>query len=164
MALRGFTYELLQRIVQYIGSNVLVVGWRYGVERFYLRPTPKNSTVHWVKRVSGGIKIWRWEVILTIYSKEQYSTSGQTCQWWNDDMALRGFTYSLLQRIAAHIRSNVLVVGWWYGVERIYLRTTPKNRTVHRVNRVSGGMTIWRLEVLLTFYSKEQYSTLGQTC
>ena len=26
MALRGFTYALLQRTVQYIGSNVLVVG------------------------------------------------------------------------------------------------------------------------------------------
>ena len=150
MALRGFTYFLLQRIVQYIGSNVLVVGWRYGVERFYLLPTPKNSTVHRVKRVSGRMTIWRWEVLLTNYSKESYSTLGQTCQWWDDNMALRGFTYVLLQRIVQYIGSNVLVVGWRYGVERFYLRANPKDRTVYWVKRVNGEMTIWRWEVLLT--------------
>ena len=35
MALRGFTYSLLQRTVKYIVSNASIVGWRYGVERFY---------------------------------------------------------------------------------------------------------------------------------
>ena len=78
------------------------------------------------------------------YSKEQYSTSGQTCQWWNGDMALRGFTYFLLQRTVQYIGSNVSMVEWRYGVERFYLRSTPKNSTVHRVKRVSGGITIWR--------------------
>ena len=45
------------------------------------------------------------------YSKEQYSTSGQTCQWWDNDMALRGFTYFLLQRTVQYIGSNVSMVG-----------------------------------------------------
>ena len=37
-------------------------------------------------------------------------TSGQTCQLWDDDMALRGFT--VLLKTVQYIGSNVSIVGW----------------------------------------------------
>ena len=59
--------------------------------------------------------------VLRTPKNSKYSTSGQTCQWWDNDMALRGFTYTLLQRTVQYIGSNV-----------------------GQTDIVSGGITIWR--------------------
>ena len=88
--------------------------------------------------------------------KEQYSTSGQSCQWWDNDMALRGLL-TLLQRTTVHRVKRVS--GGIYGVEMMY---PSYSKEQYSTSTCHGGITIWRLSFYLRSTPKNS-TVQGQT-